>query len=540
MRERFGRALQVAAIGPAGERGVRYATLSHDGRHAGRGGLGAVLGAKNVKAVAVRPRTKVAPADPAGVLAAAKDLRTRSFGAGHREVPRARHAGQPAGVQRHRDPAHPQLPGGHLRRCARPSPRRSWPSCAAPPATAAPPARSAASTSTSSPARRQADAGGVRERLRARPDVRGVRPRRRARGERPVRRAGHRHDLGGRHHRLGDGVRRAGLLDAPWLRFGDGAALLRALDEIGTRHRARAAARRRARGGPPSRGRPGLGRLRPARQGPGAARLRAAHAAGDGARAWPSTPAAPTTTGPAPTRPTWAATSTGSTAAPAHVAAAVETEDRAAVMDSLILCKFLRGVFTDPFAEWAQLLSAGHRLGRRRRRAARDRPPDRAGQARLQPPRGLAARGRLAAGPAARRDRWSWAPGAPPRLTAERLRAMVDGYYAARGLDPSGCPPGSTAATLPAVRRSEGDHVTTTAHCRRPTPRPSTLTIDGQALTVRRGHDDLDRPRATPASTSRCCATTSAATRSGSAGCAWSTSAAGCSPRPACGRARTA
>ena len=40
------------------------------------------------------------------------------------------------------------------------------------------------------------------------------------------------------------------------------------------------------------------------------------------------------------------------------MAAAVETEDRAAVMDSLILCKFLRGVFTDPFAEWAALLSA--------------------------------------------------------------------------------------------------------------------------------------------------------------------------------------
>ena len=43
---------------------------------------------------------------------------------------------------------------------------------------------------------------------------------------------------------------------------------------------------------------------------------------------------------------------------PAHVAAAVETEDRAAVMDSMILCKFLRGVFDDPFTEWAALLRA--------------------------------------------------------------------------------------------------------------------------------------------------------------------------------------
>ena len=64
LRERLGRGWRVAAIGPAGERGVRYATISHDGRHAGRGGLGAVLGAKRIKAVAVRAATKVAPAAP--------------------------------------------------------------------------------------------------------------------------------------------------------------------------------------------------------------------------------------------------------------------------------------------------------------------------------------------------------------------------------------------------------------------------------------------------------------------------------------------
>src|SRR5262249_40014250 len=52
----------------------------HDGRHAGRGGLGAVLGAKRLKAVAVRAATKVASADPQAVLAAARDLRGRSFG----------------------------------------------------------------------------------------------------------------------------------------------------------------------------------------------------------------------------------------------------------------------------------------------------------------------------------------------------------------------------------------------------------------------------------------------------------------------------
>ena len=35
---------------------------------------------------------------------------------------------------------------------------------------------------------------------------------------------------------------------------------------------------------------------------------------------------------------------------------AIDTEDRAALMDSLILCKFLRGVFTDFYAESATML----------------------------------------------------------------------------------------------------------------------------------------------------------------------------------------
>src|SRR5215216_5440914 len=81
LRERLGPAWRVAAIGPAGERLVRYATVSHDGRHAGRGGLGAVLGAKRIKAVAVRSAGGKAPlADSAAVLRAARDLRARSFG----------------------------------------------------------------------------------------------------------------------------------------------------------------------------------------------------------------------------------------------------------------------------------------------------------------------------------------------------------------------------------------------------------------------------------------------------------------------------
>ena len=35
---------------------------------------------------------------------------------------------------------------------------------------------------------------------------------------------------------------------------------------------------------------------------------------------------------------------------------AIETEDKAALMDSLILCKFLRGVFTDFYVEAADML----------------------------------------------------------------------------------------------------------------------------------------------------------------------------------------
>jgi len=46
----------VACVGPAGEAGVRYATIASDGgdHHAGRGGAGAVMGAKNLKAVVAR------------------------------------------------------------------------------------------------------------------------------------------------------------------------------------------------------------------------------------------------------------------------------------------------------------------------------------------------------------------------------------------------------------------------------------------------------------------------------------------------------
>lgn len=48
----------VACVGPAGEAGVQYATIASDGgdHHAGRGGAGTVMGAKQLKAVVARGR----------------------------------------------------------------------------------------------------------------------------------------------------------------------------------------------------------------------------------------------------------------------------------------------------------------------------------------------------------------------------------------------------------------------------------------------------------------------------------------------------
>ena len=80
LRARLGSDYRIASIGPAGERGVRYATISHDGRHAGRGGSGAVLGSKNIKAIAVRGTKRVDWADPRQLTDLSRDLSKRSFG----------------------------------------------------------------------------------------------------------------------------------------------------------------------------------------------------------------------------------------------------------------------------------------------------------------------------------------------------------------------------------------------------------------------------------------------------------------------------
>lgn len=80
VRDEFGKHLHVAAIGPAGERQVHFATISHDARHAGRGGLGAVMGSKQLKALAVGGDCQVEFADPARLVSLSRDLSARSFG----------------------------------------------------------------------------------------------------------------------------------------------------------------------------------------------------------------------------------------------------------------------------------------------------------------------------------------------------------------------------------------------------------------------------------------------------------------------------
>jgi aldehyde:ferredoxin oxidoreductase len=61
----------VACIGPAGERGVAYATVASDAgdHHAGRGGAGAVMGSKRLKAVVVRDEAPEIPPELADLRA---------------------------------------------------------------------------------------------------------------------------------------------------------------------------------------------------------------------------------------------------------------------------------------------------------------------------------------------------------------------------------------------------------------------------------------------------------------------------------------
>jgi aldehyde:ferredoxin oxidoreductase len=66
IREGLGdKTVKVAQIGPGGEKMVRYACVINDMNHAGgRSGMGAVMGSKNLKAIAIKGRRKVQIAYP--------------------------------------------------------------------------------------------------------------------------------------------------------------------------------------------------------------------------------------------------------------------------------------------------------------------------------------------------------------------------------------------------------------------------------------------------------------------------------------------
>jgi aldehyde:ferredoxin oxidoreductase len=433
-RQRFGRGWRTAAIGPSGERQVRYATISHDGRHAGRGGLGAVLGAKNIKAVLVRSATKVAVADQGGVLAAAKDLRQRSFGpatAKYRELGTLANllAFNAVSTLPTRNftaatfDGAPKLAAEELHEL-RGIARNSCASC---------------SIGCEHIYSRK---GGGSQRMEYE-NVFALGPMCGVSDPDDVFAASARCDelgldtisAGGTIAWAMECVER-GLIDEPWLKFGDGAALLRALDAIGARS-------------------PGLGELlaqgsRKAAEIVGhdsidfAPHVKGLELPGYEPRSLQSMALglAVNARGADHNRSgAYEADLSGDVdrfdGGAQHVTAAIGTEDRAAVMDSMILCKFLRGVFDDPFTEWARLLSlvtgwnldadelhdAARRIVRAKRAfnlregatAADDTLPDRM----LRTPLELAS-------------------GRTVTLTAERLQTMINGYYVARGLDAAG------------------------------------------------------------------------------------------------------
>ena len=447
LRDELGRGWRVAAIGPAGERGVRYATISHDGRHAGRGGLGAVMGAKNLKAVGVRAGTKVATADPAAVLAAARDLRMRSFGPA---TAKYRELGTLANLLAFN--AISALPTRNFQAATFDGAIELAGNVAGDVPGMRRVARSSCASCTIGCEHIYRSRGGKQARVEYE-NVFALGPMCGVSDPDAVLAASARCDeLGIDTISAGGTIAWAmecaerGLVDAPWLRFGDSAALLRALDEIGGRST-------------PLGSLLAEGSRRASRTvGAGSASF-ASHVKGLEMPGYEPRTLHAMALGLAVNARGADHNRSGAYEADlsgdldrldggdAHVAAAIETEDRAAVMDSLILCKFLRGVFSDPFTEWAGLLSAvtgwevsGGELHETARRivmakrayniregwqSADDWLPERLLNEPLTLPSGRVA-----------------------TLTGDRLRAMIGSYYNMRGLDPEGRPGRAAVADL--------------------------------------------------------------------------------------------
>ena len=68
LKKRHGWDVKVACIGVAGEKLSKIASIDCDDRQAGRAGLGAVMGSKNLKAIVIRGTKDLVPADPDKLL----------------------------------------------------------------------------------------------------------------------------------------------------------------------------------------------------------------------------------------------------------------------------------------------------------------------------------------------------------------------------------------------------------------------------------------------------------------------------------------
>jgi aldehyde:ferredoxin oxidoreductase len=349
---RLGADYRIASIGPAGEHAVRYATISHDGRHAGRGGSGAVLGSKNIKAIAVRGTQRCEWANPSALTEYSRNLSDLSFGpatAKYRELGTATNL-----LTFNRLGALPtrNFQSGTFEGAAGISPEyirtthtRTRASCAA-------------CTIGCEHIYATGDAAGVRleyESLFALGPLCGV-----GDADAVLRAARLCDDLGIDTISAGGTIAFAmecverGWLDQPWLRFGSGDAMLRAIEMIGRRE--------------------GLGAML------AEGSRRAAETIGHESIAF-----APQVKGleipgyePRALQTMALGFAVGARGADHNrsgayevdfsdkvdrrhvtldaVRHAIETEDRAAIMDSLILCKFLRGVFEDFYAEAATML----------------------------------------------------------------------------------------------------------------------------------------------------------------------------------------
>lgn len=73
-------AVQVACIGPAGENKVLYASIVSSGnRKNGRTGMGAVMGSKNLKAIAIKGKGSVEYADPLALMELASKMKSSIY-----------------------------------------------------------------------------------------------------------------------------------------------------------------------------------------------------------------------------------------------------------------------------------------------------------------------------------------------------------------------------------------------------------------------------------------------------------------------------